>query len=208
MEEIDRLYCWFNTVSICRTRYPYLIDRIETSLNHPQLQGKHWIGEKLNELNLGKFENTAIIGGWYCHYLAYVLSDHTDYMCNYDIDPEACEISKTFNRYQEDKFTANPADLGLDLFWDEHLNKGNIELIVNTSCEHMPPFHMMKDKIESQTNSPLYILQSTDEDKYPDHINCVIDEDELIEQSGIEDIYYKGCKTLSNGMKRFMVIGQ
>lgn len=210
MENIDRIWCWFNSFALCTQRYPYLYNRIETSLNHPQLQGKQWIGEELSKLKIDThFKNTAIIGGWYCHYLAYVLDPYTDYMCNYDIDPDACEISKTFNRYQEHKFTAIPKDLCLDELCESHTKYGNIELVVNTSCEHMPPMTFMRNRIESQTeNLPIYILQSTDEDKYPDHINCVKDENELAEQAEIINIYYKGCKILSNGMKRFMVIGQ
>ena len=54
----------------------------------------------------------------------------------------------------------------------------------------------------------MYVLQSTDEDKYDDHINCVRDPEELADQSSMSHIYYSGTKTLSNGMKRFMVIGR
>ena len=210
MENIDRIWCWINSFALCTQRYPYLYNRIETSFNYPQLQGKQWIGDELSKLKIDThFKNTAIIGGWYCHYLAYILEPYTDYMCNYDIDPDACEISKTFNRYIENKFSAIPNDLGMDLFWDEHLKKGEIDLIVNTSCEHMPPMRYIRNTIEAQLDlPPIYILQSTDEDKYSDHINCVRDENELAEQAEIINIYYKGCKTLSNGMKRFMVIGQ
>ena len=57
-------------------------------------------------------------------------------------------------------------------------------------------------------NEPLFVLQSTDEDKYEDHINCVVDCDELAEQSGLTHVLYSGKKTLSNGMNRFMVIGR
>ena len=52
------------------------------------------------------------------------------------------------------------------------------------------------------------MLQSTDEDKYEDHINCVKSPEELAEQAGINNAYYMGTKVLNNGMKRFMVIGK
>ena len=73
----------------------------------------------------------------------------------------------------------------------------------------MFPFYKLKEKIEHQINSvPLYVLQSTDEEKYRDHINTVRDVEELIDQAGITRVWYKGKKTLSNGMNRFMVIGK
>jgi hypothetical protein len=56
--------------------------------------------------------------------------------------------------------------------------------------------------------SPLYVLQSTDEDKYEDHINCVSCPEELEEQAGFINVLYSGTKVLDNGMKRFMVIGR
>jgi len=51
-------------------------------------------------------------------------------------------------------------------------------------------------------------LQSTNEDKYEDHINCVSGPEELAEQAEFVDIMYSGTKVLDNGMNRFMVIGK
>ena len=56
-------------------------------------------------------------------------------------------------------------------------------------------------------NFPLYVLQSTDDSQWDDHINCVSSPDELIEQAKITEVLYSGEQELDNGMKRFMVIG-
>ena len=40
-----------------------------------------------------------------------------------------------------------------------------------------------------------------------DHINCVNNEEELEEKSGLSKIMYRGSLDMSNGFKRFMVIG-
>ena len=91
----------------------------------------------------------------------------------------------------------------------DHVCRGKIDLVVNTSCEHMFPFYMLRERIEQQINStPLYVLQSTDEKKYRDHINTVKDVEELIDQAKITRVWYKGTKVLPNGMNRFMVIGK
>lgn len=81
------------------------------------------------------------------------------------------------------------------------------DTIINTSCEHM--FNMSRFReINSKYKHTLLVLQSTDDDSYPDHINCVKDENHLAEQANIVDIKYMGSKKLSNGMTRFMVIGR
>ena len=80
------------------------------------------------------------------------------------------------------------------------------QLIINTSCEHMFPmtrfYSLNKFKIP-----PVYVLQSTDDSEWDDHINCVSSAEELIEQSKITEVLYSGEQKLDNGMKRFMVIG-
>ena len=54
----------------------------------------------------------------------------------------------------------------------------------------------------------MYILQSSNDTQYDEHINCVNSPDELAEQARILEIMYKGEKLLPNGMIRFMVIGR
>ena len=57
-------------------------------------------------------------------------------------------------------------------------------------------------------NNTLYVLQSSDDTQYDDHIICVNDADELAEQANLIDVMYAGKKLLPNGMIRFMVIGK
>jgi len=57
-------------------------------------------------------------------------------------------------------------------------------------------------------DNPLYILQSSNDTQYDDHINCVNDADELADQANLAEILYAGEKLLPNGMTRFMVIGR
>jgi hypothetical protein len=80
------------------------------------------------------------------------------------------------------------------------------DLIINTSCEHMFPMTRFYS-LNKFKNYPLYVLQSTDDEQWDDHINCVSSPDELIEQAKITEVLYSGKRELDNGMKRFMVIG-
>jgi hypothetical protein len=67
---------------------------------------------------------------------------------------------------------------------------------------------MKKIKELNPTLNSIYVLQSTDDNSYEDHINCVSNANELAEQSDIKEIYFSGSKVLDNGMTRFMVIGK
>jgi hypothetical protein len=67
---------------------------------------------------------------------------------------------------------------------------------------------MKKIKELNPTLNSIYVLQSTDDNSYDDHINCVNTANELAEQADIKEIYFSGSKVLDNGMTRFMVIGK
>jgi hypothetical protein len=67
---------------------------------------------------------------------------------------------------------------------------------------------MKKIKELNPTLNCLYVLQSTNDNSYDDHINCVSNDNELTEQADIKEIYFSGSKVLDNGMTRFMVIGK
>jgi hypothetical protein len=88
----------------------------------------------------------------------------------------------------------------------EPLKYGNLDLVINASCEHMYP--MTRFRKLNYGKNYLYALQSTDDEQWDDHINCVSGPDELADQAGIVDLMYSGTKELNNGMKRFMVIGR
>ena len=82
------------------------------------------------------------------------------------------------------------------------------DLVINTSCEHMFPMRKFLKMNRGFLDNPIYVLQSTDDDQYDDHINCVSSPDELAEQANFVDVLYSGTKILDNGMNRFMIIGK
>ena len=82
----------------------------------------------------------------------------------------------------------------------------DFDIIINCSCEHMYPMTKFYEW-NPELQDPLYVLQSTDDDQYDDHINCVGSPEELVDQAKIAEVLYSGTKVLPNGMNRFMVIG-
>ena len=202
---------WARAQSSIAKQKPWLVKRVEHSMTMSQLESKLWLSSELLKAHPEAFNNALIVGGWFCHFLAEALASNNDvgFMCNYDICKESQLISYKFNRrFKNDgRYMASARNVYTMMLEGKQHDKGPIDLVINSSCEHMFPMQRLREKHFSN-EYPLYVLQSTDEDKYEDHINCVADCDELIEQAGLIDILYSGEKTLSNGMRRFMVIGR
>lgn len=74
----------------------------------------------------------------------------------------------------------------------------NYDLIINTSCEHMPTIPAIY--------GPTYALQSNNYTAVPEHINCVNTADQLAKDNKINKIWTKSQKKFSN-YTRFTVVG-
>jgi len=194
---------WSRAWSETEKQRPWAYQRLLDSSTKSQLQSKLWLANELEKLNL-HFKKVALIGGWFAQYITPLLIDNfnVNSVHNYDIDKDAQIISYKFNRrYKEQgKYLADTKNVFIKSF------KENYDIIINTSCEHM--YYMKKIKQLNPTLNSIYVLQSTDDDSYDDHINCVCNANELSEQADIKEIYYSGSKVLDNGMTRFMVIGK
>ena len=118
---------------------------------------------------------------------------------------DAKQISYKFNRRykHQNKYVAITSNI-FEKSWSK-FRDSNYDLIINTSCEHMYP--MKKIKELNPDLKAWFVLQSTNENKFEDHINCVNSTKELAEQGGLKQVLYEGQLTLDNGMTRFMVIG-
>lgn len=204
---------WSRAQAEVAKQKPWAIERIKNSMTSSQVESKLYLKAELQKIG-DSFSNVAVIGGWYCHYLCSVLFDDLNcaFVANYEIDKDAQLISYKFNRRYKDagQYKAYQKNLFIkNHLGKEQIDKGHVDLVINTSCEHMFNMSAMKQRVfNSPISSPLFVLQSTDNDEYDDHINCVSSADELAEQGGLVHIDYSGSKQLSNGMTRFMVIGR
>jgi hypothetical protein len=160
-----------------------------------------WIINELINLNL-KPKRVALLGGWFANYITPLLIDNLDveFIRNYDIDKEALQISQKLNQRYKTIYHTGTRNIMLN-----EIDR-KFDLVINTSCEHM--FHMKKFREINRYLNCFYVLQSTNETKYEDHINCVSNANDLAEQADIKEIYFSGSKVLDNGMTRFMVIGK
>ena len=199
---------WKNAISATESE-PYLLKRVTDSMNRSQLESKLWVVRELSELMLFP-KSVVILGGWYANFMAPLLFQHgVSYITNFDLDPDVKRISYKFNKSHKDDETYKC--YLTNVMFEPVFNikyKSKPDMVINTSCEHMFPMTRFKKLNRGFSNDVIYVLQSTNEDKYEDHINCVSGPEELAEQAEFVDIMYSGTKRLDNGMDRFMVIGR
>jgi hypothetical protein len=199
---------WKNALS---SSEPYLLKRVLDSMNRSQLESKLWIVNELSELMLFP-KSVALLGGWYANYIVPLLIEHgVELIHNFEIDEDAKAISYKFNKTYKDKkqYKCDIVNTMFDSVWNKQKKTEPVfDFIINTSCEHMFPMRRFRELNKKLSGNPIYVLQSTNEDKYEDHINCVSGPEELAEQAELTNVVYSGTKVLDNGMNRFMVIGR
>ena len=198
---------WKNALS---TSEPYVFKRVLDSMNRSQLESKLWIIQELIKLEI-KPKRVAILAGWYSQYIIPLLIEHgVEFIYNFEIDRDAKDISYKFNKRYKDqeKYECHITDIMFKEIWRKEENYGAFDVLINTSCEHMFPMRRFRELNKNLSGNPIYVLQSTNEDKYEDHINCVSGPEELAEQAELINVVYSGTKVLDNGMNRFMVIGR
>ena len=188
----------------------YLHKRVLDSMNESQLISKMWLVQELLNLNI-KPINISLLAGWFAQYTVPLLIDNfktIEWIENFEMDRGIKNVAYKFNkRYKDDKkYKVSIKNVMFDNLVS--LSSPNFDTVINCSCEHMYPMSKFRELSNTGVNNnTLYVLQSSDDTQYDDHINCVNDADELAEQANLIDVMYAGKKLLPNGMIRFMVIG-
>ena len=189
----------------------YLRKRVLDSMNESQLVSKMWLVEELSNLNV-KPVNISLLAGWFAQYIVPLLYDNfesIEWIENFEMDRDIKSLAYKFNtRYKkEDKYKVSIRNVMFSNLIS--LSSPTFDTVINCSCEHMYPMSKFKELKNTGVNDDaLYILQSSNDTQYDDHINCVNDADELADQANLAEILYAGEKLLPNGMTRFMVIGR
>ena len=189
----------------------YLHKRVLDSMNESQLISKMWLVQELLNLNI-KPINISLLAGWFAQYTVPLLIDNfktIEWIENFEMDRGIKNVAYKFNkRYKDDKkYKVSIKNVMFDNLVS--LSSPNFDTVINCSCEHMYPMSKFRELSNTGVNNnTLYVLQSSDDTQYDDHINCVNDADELAEQANLIDVMYAGKKLLPNGMIRFMVIGK
>ena len=175
---------------------PARVGDFAKSFSENQVCAKTWLIEHLFMTGNHEDKNVCILGGWYGTVLVPLLENKikTRNIRLIDFDQKTCDIAQgIFPHIQVEC---------LDINFD--LEKLSSDIIINTSCEHMLPMN------EFDLNG-LCVFQSNNFTQETSHINCVESVDELVEQSGITNVIYKGETQFhkwDQDHKRYMVIGE
>lgn len=189
--------------------YPLL--RLGHSLNQSQVTCKRWLLDTLADTCGTGFGTVYVLGGWYGVLAAMLLHDprfSVDKVVSVDIEPQCKPIAEALNRsrVESGKFEAVTADIyALNyarLIRSPARGKGP-DLLINTSCEHLPDSGRWLDMIPSGT---LLALQSNDYFDCEEHINCVADLEAFKRQMQLSEVLFQGQIKLKK-YTRFMVVG-
>jgi len=198
--------------------YQYLTRRVLDSMNASQLESKLWLVSTLQEFDI-KPQRVALLAGWFAQYIVPLMFDtfpECEWIENFEIDHDVTPISYKFNkRYKdENRYKINMRNVMIKpLKFRQNPNtpipKEDVyDVIINCACEHMYPMWKFREMNNAVQRNPLLVLQSSNDARHDDHINCVQSEEELIDQARIKHVIYSGTKLLPNKSIRFMVIGR
>ena len=176
------------------------------SMSPNQVASKEWLIENVKEHHQLSIKKVQLWGGWFAHPIASMLVNDlssVNRITNLDIDENALHYCRLLNSHLK---YLHVLDTHCADVLNKHKTDIDTDLVINTSSEHMPPLYTILAKKEYK-NTCLFAVQSNNMFHVPDHINCVNSEDELVENTGLKEILYKGSLDMPNGYKRFMVIG-
>ena len=190
-------------LNIARTVQQFRRQDLSIALNRKQIASKKWLINHLHETQGGTYGQIWILGGWYGVLSALLFEDERysiDRIVSFDIDPDCEAVAECLNREnaRSGRFTARSADM-LELDYASE----RPDLIINTSCEHIPDIGAWLERIPHGTRMT---VQSNNYFGEPDHLNCVASLDAFKLQAPLSQIGYEGELELPN-YTRFMLIG-
>lgn len=167
-------------------------DEFRDMFSKGQLLSKQWLVEKLPFIG---YSSIAIAGAWYGTLGALLISKHKDVTITFiDIDPRCEQFLKNIF-YDEPRAKIITEDMYKFNYTEE--------LVINTSCEHIPNLRHWLDLLPKGS---VVALQSNDYDILAEHINCVYSVDEFKEKANLKKIFY--ADKLDTGIfTRYMLIG-
>jgi len=174
------------------------------SFSPSQLESKTWLVDVLSLMNIDQ-ARIQLFGGWNGILITRLLIENlnVNMIQNIDLDKKSIRVFKKYRWETKDKrIDGTHADVRTPHKYDSIIN-----LVINTSSEHMPDLpELIKDK--EYHPDCLFALQSNNMFHIDDHINCVNSEEQLQEKSGLSKILYSDTLVMTNGYERYMVIGQ
>ena len=175
--------------------YPTEQETLFDSFSNNQLNAKLALLNSINNLEPLDNNSTVVIwGSWYGSVLIPMLANKVKKIVCIDLDNESLQIAKNrlFDNYKNVDYVCDDV---FKTYRDVYLNTN---LIINTSCEHMPPMKEWKwfqkgalstdSQYKHKFGSPklsdncYFAFQSNNMDYIEDHVNCVFSLEEFKSQ--------------------------
>jgi hypothetical protein len=193
-----------NVSDALRIARPEQIQDLANSLSATQYRSKKWLIEQLKQTPLPPNPSVLILGGWYGSFLVPMLKQEFSPSKIYltDCDSETLSFAEVLHnaRFMEEEVVKmGIVDVEKNI---DRIQTLNIDIVINTSCEHMSGI----DKIKVKNKNALYAFQSCDEKNDPGHKNAVETTDQFVDQCQFTTVLMRGRLNLGH-KNRFMVIG-
>ncbi|MHA1600178.1 MAG: class I SAM-dependent methyltransferase [Alphaproteobacteria bacterium] len=185
---------------------------VHHAFSENQIVSKTWLADKVHETLGGHFGTVYVLGGWYGLLGAIFLNDpkfRFGRVLSFDIDPGCAPVAERLNAeyVASDRFKAITADacaLDYQCLDDSSGSGAVMNLVINTSCEHMPSAEAWYGRL------PTGILQAFQSNDYFDcdeHVNCIKDLAAFKRQVPMTELLYEGALQRKH-YSRFMLIGR
>lgn len=199
---------------IRNTALEYPVSHLGNALNRRQTASKLWLLNTLFDCYGPTLGKVHVLGGWYGVLGALFIHDprfEVERVTSFDIDASCAPIAESLNaaNVESGHFEAITADI-LDLQYSaDAVQVGSKALptpniIINTSCEHLPDFD---DWYGSLPQDVLLVLQSNDYFSEPEHVNSVPDLASFKAQAPFSSTVFEGELEFDK-YTRFMLIGR
>lgn len=204
---------WGMALEKIQHEMPHKHEDFRKSMNPNTMDAAVWMMEELvKHLDDKKEYNIIVLNSWLGFPLVPLICENVKvkHMDLIDIDDEALELSKVFNKYYVDQ-GVDINHLCLDIPFAFHdINALDTDIVISLGCEQMYPLRDLR----TANKDCLFALQSSNVIQEMYGINCVDSIEGHLENTGISNVLYKGVAEQSyynwEGkvfFDRFMVIG-
>ena len=174
------------------------------ALNRNQITSKKWLVDTLLDVTGGDLGRVCVVGGWYGVLGAMLLHDKrfaVESVCSVDRDGSCTEVADSLNRthVESGRFKSLTADM-VELDYRD----GGYDLVINTSCEHLPA---IGDWLKRIPDGMLLALQSNDYYGIEGHVSCVDNLAAFKRQAPLSTVMFEGQMKIGT-YTRFMLIGR
>ena len=189
-----------------KNNLPSYLESFEDSISQGQYDSKKWMVKELSKITMSHYEplHIDIIGSWFAFPMVEMISGlfKIKQIDLFDVDENCHRVAAQYVNHFN--YNYRVVQFG-NAFERKDWRRRHI--VINTSSEHMQDISKIKSHYKDYPTTPLLVIQSNNYFELDEHVNCVKNENELIEKNLLNEVYFKGSQRLPQ-YDRFMVIGR